>query len=75
MKDFLKAERVWTDQNDAVLQIEIKFRASGALLKIACESDYAVYLDGSFVYAGAYWGKRYNRDKQEKHRFFRGYHG
>lgn len=54
MKDFLKAERVWTDQNDAVLQIEIKFRASGALLKIACESDYAVYLDGSFVYAGAY---------------------
>lgn len=54
MKDFLKAERVWTKQNDAVLQTEIKFCGSAALLKIACESDYAIYLDGEFVYAGAY---------------------
>lgn len=52
MSVFSKAEKVWLPEGErGILQIKIPFRARDALLKIACESDYAVYLDGAFLYA------------------------
>ena len=55
MSVFSKAEKIWLPEGErGILQIKIPFRARDALLKIACESDYAVYLDGAFLYAGNY---------------------